>query len=142
MFRAQAKKYGATEKLWHTEWGYSTVRANLTNTSRVYPRKLRRSTFFAAFCRATALGVEHTFIYDFKDDGTNPDSDYENFGLIKNNRSPKQSYFALQRLTGLLAEMRMALLIIRPGLRMILPRKIMDSVIDAILSPAPMDKGP
>ena len=27
MFRDQAKKYGATQKLWHTEWGYSTVLA-------------------------------------------------------------------------------------------------------------------
>jgi hypothetical protein len=25
MFRAQAREWGATENLWHTEWGYSTV---------------------------------------------------------------------------------------------------------------------
>ena len=52
-----------------------------------------------------AIGVEHTFIYDFKDDGQSV-SDYDNFGLVKSDRSPKQTYFALQRATGLLAAMR------------------------------------
>ena len=56
--------------------------------------------------QSDGIGVEHSFIYDFKDDGTDPYSDYENFGLVKNDRSPKESYFAVQRLTGLLAGMR------------------------------------
>jgi hypothetical protein len=50
-----------------------------------------------------AAGVEHTFIYDFKDDGVDPYSNEQNFGLVHNNLSPKQSYLALQRLTGLIA---------------------------------------
>jgi hypothetical protein len=99
MFRAQARKWGATEKLWHTEWGYATGPAKpdkpglSEETQAVYI--LRR------LLESEAIGVEHTFIYDFKDDG-------ETFGLVKNDRSPKQSYFALQRVTGLLAGMRTA----------------------------------
>lgn len=108
MFRAQAKKYGATEKLWHTEWGYSTVRAQPDKRKPGLTEEAQAVYILRRILQSTAAGVEHSFIYDFQDDGTNPDSDYENFGLIKNNRSPKQSYFALQRLTGLLAEMRMA----------------------------------
>jgi hypothetical protein len=90
MFRAQARKWGATEKLWHTEWGYETGQPKpgkprvSEETQAVYI--LRR------LLESEAIGVEHTFIYDFKDDG-------ETFGLVKNGRSPKRSYFALQRVT-------------------------------------------
>jgi hypothetical protein len=93
MFRAQARKWGATDKLWHTEWGYATLPAKegvSEETQAVYI--LRR------LLESAAIGVEHTFIYDFKDDG-------ENFGLVKNDLSPKKSYLALQKITGLLAGM-------------------------------------
>jgi hypothetical protein len=99
MFRAQARKWGATEKLWHTEWGYATMPPKpgkpgmSEETQAVYI--LRR------LLESEAAGVEHTFIYDFKDDG-------EHFGLIKNDRSPKQSYFALQRITRLVTGMALA----------------------------------
>jgi hypothetical protein len=104
MFRAQAKKWGATEKLWHTEWGYSTVRAKpgkppgmSEETQAVYI--LRR------LLESEVAGVEHTFIYDFKDDGVDPYSNEQNFGLIHNNLSAKPAYLTLQRLTGLIAGM-------------------------------------
>ena len=103
MFRAQAKKWGATEKLWHTEWGYSTVHAKpgksgiSEETQAVYI--LRR------LLESEASGVEHTFIYDFKDDGVDPYSNEQNFGLVHNNLSAKPAYLTLQRLTGFLAGM-------------------------------------
>ena len=103
MFRAQAKKWGATEKLWHTEWGYSTVKAKPAKpgmseeTQAVYI--LRR------LLESEAAGVEHTFIYDFKDDGVDPYSNEQNFGLVHNNLSAKQAYLSLQRLTSLTAGM-------------------------------------
>jgi hypothetical protein len=101
MFRAQARKYGATDKLWHTEWGYSTAHGKpdkpgmSEETQAVYI--LRR------LLESEAAGVEHTFIYDFKDDGPDPNSHEQNFGLVHNDLSAKQAYLCLQRLTGLLA---------------------------------------
>ncbi len=101
MFRAQAKKYGATEKLWHTEWGYPTIRAKsgklgLTEeTQAVY--LLRR------LLESHAAGVEHTFIYEAKDEGIDPYSAGDNFGLVNNDLSGKQAYFAIQRITTVLA---------------------------------------
>ena len=106
MFRAQAKKYGATEKLWHTEWGYSTQRtksgkpAISEDTQAIYI--LRR------LLESEATGVEHTFIYDFKDDGADPYSNEQNFGLVHNDLSAKPAYFALQRVTSILARMNAA----------------------------------
>lgn len=106
MFREQAKKYGATEKLWHTEWGYSTERSKAgkpaisEDTQAVYI--LRR------VLESEGIGVEHTFVYDFKDDGTDPYSNEQNFGLIHNDLSAKPSFFALQRVTSTLAGMSAA----------------------------------
>ena len=103
MFRAQAKKYGATEKLWHTEWGYSTERSKAgkpvisEDTQAVYI--LRR------LLESEAIGVEHTFVYDFKDDGADPYSNEQNFGLIHSDLSAKPAYYALQRVTSTLAGM-------------------------------------
>jgi hypothetical protein len=103
MFRAQAKKYGATEKLWHTEWGYPTERSKTgkpvisEDTQAVYI--LRR------LLESEGIGVEHTFVYDFKDDGADPSSNEQNFGLIHNDLSAKPAYFAVQRVTSTLAGM-------------------------------------
>jgi hypothetical protein len=107
MFRAQAKKYGATEKLWHTEWGYPTIRTKpgklgLTEeTQAVY--LLRR------LLESDAAGVEHTFIYAAKDEGIDPYSAGDNFGLVNNDLSAKQAYFSIQRITTALAGMEPAL---------------------------------
>jgi hypothetical protein len=105
MFRAQAKKWGATEKLWHTEWGFSTVRANPDKHKPGMSEETQAVYILRRILESEGIGVEHTFIYDFKDDGANPDSDYENFGLVKYGRSPKESYFALQRVASLLTGM-------------------------------------
>ena len=93
MFRAQAKKWGATDKLWQTEWGYATAPAK-----QGVPEETQAVYILRRLLESEAAGVEHTFIYDFKDDG-------ENFGLVRNDLSPKKSYFALQRVSGLLAGM-------------------------------------
>jgi hypothetical protein len=108
MFRAQAKKWGSTQRLWHTEWGYSTVEARPEKHQRALSQETQAVYLLRRILQSDGIGVEHTFIYDFKDDGNDPYSDYENLGLIKNDRSPKASYFAVQRLIGLLAAMPMA----------------------------------
>ena len=105
MFRAQSKKWGATEKLWHTEWGYSTVRPQPEKHQRGISEETQAVYILRRILESDAIGIEHTFIYDFMDDGADPYADYQNLGLIKNDRSPKPSYFALQRVTGLLAGM-------------------------------------
>jgi hypothetical protein len=105
MFRAQAKNFGSTQKLWHTEWGYSTVEAKPEKRQQALSQETQAVYILRRILQSDGIGVEHTFIYDFKDDGTDPYSDYENLGLIKSDRSPKASYFAVQRLTRLLAGM-------------------------------------
>jgi hypothetical protein len=108
MFRAQARKWGASENLWHTEWGYATVSAKPDKHKPGMSEETQAIYILRRILESEAIGVEHTFIYDFKDDGGDPYSDYDNFGLIKNSGTPKQSYFALQRVSGILACMEAA----------------------------------
>jgi hypothetical protein len=103
MFRAQAKKYGATEKLWHTEWGYSTERSKAGKP--VISEDAQAVYILRRLLESEGIGVEHTFVYDFKDDGADPYSNEQNFGLIHNDLSAKPAYFALQRVTSTLAGM-------------------------------------
>jgi hypothetical protein len=92
MFRAQAKKWGTTEKLWHTEWGYATTPPT---ASKPGTSEKKQAIYIARrLLESEAIGVEHTFVYDFQDSGS------ETFGLIKGDRSPKISYLALQRVSG------------------------------------------
>ena len=101
MFRTQARKFGATQAVWHTEWGHPTTRSR--------PEKLGLSEegqaayILRRLLESRAIGVQHTFIYLFKDEGLNPYSDYENFGLVRNDLSRKQAYFVIQRATNLLS---------------------------------------
>jgi hypothetical protein len=103
MFRAQASKWGATEKLWHTEWGFSTALPKPDKHEPGISQETQAIYILRRILESDAIGVEHSFIYDFKDDGGDPYSDYDNYGLVKNAHSPKQAYFALQRVTAILA---------------------------------------
>jgi hypothetical protein len=99
LFRSQAKKFGTTEKLWHTEWGYAT---ELPKPGKPGMSEENQAVYILRrLLESEALGVEHTFIYDFKDDG-------EKFGLIRSDRTPKPAYSALQRLTRVIAGLPMA----------------------------------
>lgn len=102
MFRAQARKWGATEKLWHTEWGFSTAIPKPDKHKPGISEQAQAVYMLRRILESVAIKVEHTFIYDFKDDGNDPFSDYDNFGLVKNGHSPKQAYFALQKVTRIL----------------------------------------
>ena len=93
MFRAQAKQWGSTEKLWHTEWGYSTVEAKPEKRQRALSQETQAVYIVRRILQSDGIGVEHTFIYDFKDDGTDPYSDYENFGLVKSDQVSKSVLF-------------------------------------------------
>jgi hypothetical protein len=106
MFREQAKKYGATEKLWHTEWGYSTERSK--SGKPVISEDTQAIYILRRVLESEGIGVDHTFVYDFKDDGADPYSNEQNFGLIHNDLSAKPSFFALQRVTSTLAGMSTA----------------------------------
>jgi hypothetical protein len=78
---------------WETEWGIGTWSSfSQTNQAVFIARRL---------LQASGLGVEHTFIYEFTDNGTEP------YGLESiNPLAPKTAYFVVQRIISTLAGVR------------------------------------
>ena len=71
--------------LWETEWGW---RGSPTDTSNTEAEQTSR--ILARLALTQSLRIEHTFIYEFKDNGT------ETFGLCDNAGNPKPAYYAVQ----------------------------------------------
>jgi hypothetical protein len=49
-----------------------------------------------------AAGIPRTYLYEFFDEGTDPANTEQNFGLIRNDGSPKPAYTAIRAMIGLL----------------------------------------
>jgi hypothetical protein len=78
---------------WETEWGIGTT-STFTNTNQ--------AEFIARrLLEAAGLGVDHTFIYEFQDNGT------ELYGVASSNpTTPKVGYYVAQRVISTIAGVR------------------------------------
>ncbi len=70
--------------IWETEWGF---RGSPTGP---YTYHLQSTRLLARLALTQSLHIERTFIYEFKDNGT------ENYGLCDNAGTPKTAYYAVQ----------------------------------------------
>jgi hypothetical protein len=98
-WRTNARKYNTTTAMWLTEWGNSTF--TLPN-GFVVTEQMQAQWEAARLIETYAFGVEHSFIYDFKDEFDDPHSNYANYGLIHANLAPKQALGTIDRVTRLL----------------------------------------
>jgi hypothetical protein len=75
---------------WETEWGIGTT-ATFTNTNQ--------AVFLARrLLQASGLGIEHSFIYEFQDNGP------EHYGVDSSNpTTPKTAFYVVQRIISTLA---------------------------------------
>ncbi len=96
MFKAWAVKYHLRPLLWNTEWGYSTVTTHETKSN--LSQQAQAVYILRRLIEQRALGVK-SFYYDFRDDGGDPTSIWQNYGLVDIALNRKQSYFAIQRFT-------------------------------------------
>jgi MYXO-CTERM domain-containing protein len=82
--------------LWDTEWGYASSQFGAGDSD---PARQRQAVFAARRMLAARLvGFPLAVWYDLRDDGTTPDLDEENFGLLTKAGSEKPAYLALQTL--------------------------------------------
>jgi hypothetical protein len=101
-WRTNARKYNTTTSMWLTEWGNSTF--TLPN-GFVVTEQMQAQWEAARLIESHALGVEHSFIYVFKDEWDDPHSNYANYGLIHTNLAPKQALGTVNRVSKLLASL-------------------------------------
>jgi hypothetical protein len=85
----QALSLKATLPKWETEWGIGTS-ATFTNANQ--------ANFVARrLLQESGLGIEHSFIYEFQDNGT------EYYGVDSNSTTPKTAFYVVQRIIATLA---------------------------------------
>lgn len=82
--------------LWDTEWGYASSQFGAGDSE--FARQ--RQAVFAArrLLSARVVGFPLAVWYDLRDDGTTPELDEENFGLLTKSGSQKPSYRAVKAL--------------------------------------------
>ncbi len=102
-WRTNARKYNTTTAMWLTEWGNSTF---TLPSGFVVTEQMQAQWEAARLIESHALGVEHSFIYVFKDESVDPHSNYANYGLIHTNLAPKQALGTIDRVTKLLAGLK------------------------------------
>lgn len=82
--------------LWDTEWGYASSQFGSGDSD---PARQRQAVFAARRMLAARLvGFPLAVWYDLRDDGTTPELDEENFGLLTKAGSQKPAYLALKTL--------------------------------------------
>jgi hypothetical protein len=102
-WRTNCRKYNVTTAMWLTEWGNSTF---TLPSGFVVTEQMQAQWEAARLIESHALGVEHSFIYAFKDESDDPHSNYANYGLIHTNLAPKQALGTINRVTRLLAGLK------------------------------------
>ncbi len=91
-------KYGASNlKVWLTEFGYPTHRGGV---SQYRSAMLIVRTFLLAL---TQPYIERLFLYDFQDDGEDPDYNEHNFGLIRYDGTPKVAFAGFNTMVRMMA---------------------------------------
>ncbi len=103
MFRAEAAKDGLPHaELWNTEWGFATSIDQKANPPTRSDAETQAVYVLRRLLEARALGVM-TFYYDLRDDGADPTQEWENFGLLRYDRTPKPAFDAMKRFTAMFA---------------------------------------
>ena len=82
-----------------TETGYHTSTANRSVSEKVHGKYMPR--LFLEYFRK---GIPRTCSYDFVNDWNNPNNSEANYGLLRNDFSPKPAYTALKNLISLLKD--------------------------------------
>jgi hypothetical protein len=104
MYREQSAKYNGPKELWLTEWGWTTFQeAKVSDHYSGFTPRAQAKYILRRLVQSLGLGVDATFIYDFKDDGADPYDPEHHFGLMDYALNPKPAYAAVQRTAALLA---------------------------------------
>jgi len=96
-------RYGLEQRgldlpLWVTEIGYPSCA-----TGNGVEEHAQAALLVRAYLSLYAQGAENVFLYDFVDDGTDPEETEMHFGLLLHNLEPKPSWTAFQFMTETLA---------------------------------------
>ena len=87
--RKLIEQYGGFKDVIITEFGWSTYTGEVGTTEEGQARDIVKE-----FAISDEYDIAYNTVYDFKDDGTNPDDAEHNYGMIQEYYNPKPSYYA------------------------------------------------
>ncbi len=94
------RMFNASKPVMATETGYDTAPATNEGTPELVTGRYMPRVFLEQF----RAGVLRTYTYELVDEGADPLNSQYNFGLIRNDGTPKPSFTALANLIGLLKD--------------------------------------
>src|SRR5580700_2347125 len=96
-FRETSVENHGPKQIWLTEWGYSTFEPLGPAQFSGFTESAQAKYVLRRFAQCAGLGVEESFLYEFRD-GDNPHDAEDRFGLVRANGEPKPAYRAVQNL--------------------------------------------
>jgi hypothetical protein len=105
-YRTRIQEAKTQKEIWFTEWGFSTFHdEGRPNPGHFSPFTLEEQGVYIQrrLLESLALGVDRSFIYDSRNDGSRPNEVEDNFGLLQEDLSLKPAFNMVQRVVGLTA---------------------------------------
>lgn len=106
-FRTQSRIFHGPRGIWLTEWGFSTYQPLTAGQFSGFTETAQAKYILRRFAEGLGLGVEASFLYDFRDDGGNDPASEHNaearWGLVRSDGTPKPSFQAVANFSKLMA---------------------------------------
>lgn len=104
MFRSQSEKFDGPRELWLTEFGWPSYQETKNgNLFAGFTEEAQAKYLLRRLAESLGLGTEMLFVYNFRDNGTDPHNAEHNFGLMDIQMKPKPSYHAVSRFNHFMA---------------------------------------
>lgn len=106
-FRQQSAKFHGPKNIWLTEWGFSTFQPLAESHFSGFTESAQSKYMLRRFVEGLGLGVNVSFIYEFRDNRDEHDAE-DRFGIVRMNGEPKESFWAIVNLTKIFHDFRAA----------------------------------
>jgi hypothetical protein len=108
-FQKQSEQHHGPKQIWLTEWGFSTWQPLTEGMFGGFTESAQAKYILRRFVEGFGLGVDVSFLYDFRDDHAEDDHNAENrWGLVRANGEPKESFGAVVNLVDAMRGLRAA----------------------------------
>ena len=108
-FRKESEQHRGPKQIWLTEWGFSTWQPLTEGMFGGFTESAQAKYILRRFVEGFGLGVDVSFLYDFRDDHAEDDHNAENrWGLVRANGEPKESFGAVVNLVDAMHGLRAA----------------------------------
>ena len=106
-FRQQSAKFHGPKNIWLTEWGYSTFQPLADAHFGGFTESAQAKYILRRFVEGLGLDITVSFLYEFRDNRDEHDAE-DRFGIVRMNGEPKESYAAIENLTRIFRDLRVA----------------------------------